>query len=218
MKSKVFRCVEETGIVAVVRGTKPAEIVRVAQALYDGGVRAVEVTCNTKGYLRMIEALSEAFSGKMFIGAGTVLSPAAAQMVIDAGANFVLAPNLDPEVIQIVHQQGKLMIPGVTTPSEAVAAYRMGVDIIKLFPAGTLGPRYVKDILGPLNHALIMPVGGINLTNLPEFVAAGAFAFGVGSELVDKTAIAAGNFAAITEKARLFVNTFKQSKGLDDAK
>lgn len=212
MKSKVFRCIEETGIVAVVRGTKPGEILSVAQALYDGGIRAVEVTCNTKGYLHMIEALSEAFSGRMFIGAGTVLSPAAAQMVMDAGANFVLAPNLDLEVVQMVHQQGKLMIPGVTTPSEAVTAYRMGVDIIKLFPAGTLGPRYVKDILGPLNHALIMPVGGITLTNLPEFMKAGAFAFGVGSELVDKTAIAAGNFTAITEKARLFIDAFKRAK------
>ena len=212
MKSGVFRCIEETGIVAVVRGTKPAEILQVAQALYEGGIRAIEVTCNTKGYLHMIEVLTEQIGDKMFIGAGTVLSATAAQLVMDAGAQFVLAPNLDREVVQIVHQNGKLMIPGVATPSEAIEAYRMGVDIIKLFPAGTLGPRYLKDILAPLNHMLIMPVGGINLTNLPEFLAAGAFAFGVGGELVDKKAIGEGNFAAITEKARLFISAFRNVK------
>lgn len=216
MKSKVFRCIEETGIVAIVRGTKPEEIVHIAEALYAGGVKAIEVTCNTKGYLQMIEALNAKLGDKMFIGAGTVLSAAAAQLVIDAGANFVLAPNLDREVVELVHQYGKLMIPGIATPSEVVQAYRMGVDIVKLFPAGALGARYLKDVMGPFNNALIMPVGGINLNNLPEFVASGAFAFGIGGELIDKKAIAAGDFTVITQKACQFISAFKRAKGLGD--
>jgi len=212
-KYTVYKTVQETGIVAIVRGTKAEEILKLAGALYAGGIRAIEVTCNTKGYLSMIDALTGTMAGKMAIGAGTVLDAATAKMVIDAGAQFVLAPNLNKDVVQLVHQYGKLAIPGVATPSEIVEAYRLGVDIVKLFPAGALGARYLKDVRGPLNHVAIMPVGGITLENIPEFVKAGAFAFGIGGELVDKQALTEGNFAAITAKARAFIGAFRQAQG-----
>lgn len=212
-KYRVVQAIEETGIVAILRGTQSEELLKIANALYDGGIRAIEVTCNTKGYLGMIQSLTEEMGDKMVIGAGTVLSPVTAQLVLDAGAKFVLAPDFNPEVVKLVHQNQKLAIPGVTSVTEMLAAYRLGVDIVKLFPAGALGARYLKDVRGPLNNAAIMPVGGINLENLAEFVQAGAYAFGVGGELVDKKAIAEGNFAAITEKAKAFIDLFHKAKG-----
>jgi 2-dehydro-3-deoxyphosphogluconate aldolase / (4S)-4-hydroxy-2-oxoglutarate aldolase len=211
-KYQVIQTIRETGIVAIVRGTRPEEAISIANALYDGGIRAIEITCNTKGYLGMIEALSAAVGDKMCVGAGTVLSTTAAQLVIDAGAQFVLAPNLDEGVVKIVHQCGKLMIPGVATPTEILQAAGLGVDVVKLFPAGSLGHKYLKDIRGPIQHVAIMPVGGINLGNVGEFVKSGAFAFGIGGELVDKTAIEAKNYGVLTEKARAFVNAFQQAR------
>lgn len=211
-KYNVIQAVKETGIVAIVRGTRPEEAVNIANALYEGGIRAIEVTCNTKGYLGMIEALAETVGDKMYVGAGTVLTPAAAQLVIDAGARFVLAPNLDEEVVRTVHQAGKLMIPGVATPTEIIQAARLGVDVVKLFPAGALGAKYLKDVRGPINNISIMPVGGINVGNIGEFVKAGAFAFGVGGELVDKAAIEAKEYQVLTEKAKTFIATFRQAK------
>ncbi|SDF60781.1 bifunctional 4-hydroxy-2-oxoglutarate aldolase/2-dehydro-3-deoxy-phosphogluconate aldolase [Sporolituus thermophilus] len=211
-KTEVVRLIEETGIVAIVRGTRPEEIVKIAEALYAGGIRAIEVTCNTVGYLGMIEALVTVMKGRMAVGAGTVLTPSAAQAVIDAGAEFILAPNLDADVIKVANQYGKIAVPGVTTPTEMVQAYKLGAEIVKLFPAGALGPRYLKEVLGPLNHMKFMPVGGINAQNIPDFLKAGAFAFGIGSELVDKEAIAQQNYALITEKARQFMQLFKDNK------
>lgn len=211
-KYDVIRCIEETGIVAILRGTKSEELLRIAGALYDGGIRAIEVTCNTKGYLSMIQTLADELGGKMAIGAGTVLNSVTAQLVIDAGAKFVLAPDFNPDVVQLVHQNQKLVIPGVATASEILSAYRLGVDIVKLFPAGALGARYLKDLRGPLQQAAIMPVGGVTLDNLAEFVQAGAYAFGIGSELVDKQAIAQGRYSVISEKAQAFIAAFRKAK------
>lgn len=213
-KTEVVRTIEETGIVAIVRGTKPEKIVKVAEALYAGGLRAIEVTCNTSGYLNMIEVLSNQMKGRMIIGAGTVITPSAAQTVIDAGAEFILAPNLDADVIRVANQYGKIAVPGVATPTEMVQAYKLGCEVLKFFPAGALGPKYLKDVLGPLNHMKFMPVGGISLQNIPEFIKAGAHSFGVGGELVDKQAIADDNYELITQKAQQFIKVFKDNKGI----
>ncbi len=214
-KWDIVRCIKSTGIIAILRGTQNEDLLKIANALYEGGVRAIEVTCNTKGYLGMIETLSETMKDKMIIGAGTVLSPVTAQLVIDAGADFVLAPDLNKEVVQQVHQNRKFAIPGVATPSEIMQAYRMGVDVVKLFPAGALGARYLKDLRGPLNNAAIIPVGGINLENLRDFVQAGAFAFGIGSELIDKKAVAEGDFSIIAQKAKKYIDAFTRASQSD---
>lgn len=212
-KWKVMNAIEQTGIIAIVRGTGEKEILQIANALYDGGIRVIEVTCNTPGYLRMIETLAAEMGNKMFIGAGTVLNAITAQLVIDAGAQFVLAPDLNPEVIELMNEKCKLVIPGVATPTEIIQAHRLGVDVVKLFPAGALGVRYLREILGPLNGTSIIPVGGVNLDNVADFAQAGAFAVGVGGELVDKNAIAEGNYSAIKEKAKKFIWAFLNSKG-----
>lgn len=212
-KYRVVEAIAETGIVAILRGIGGDELLPLAGALYDGGIRAIEVTCNTRGYLDMIQSLAAAMGDKLAVGAGTVLSPAAAQLVIDAGAQFVLAPDLNPEVVRLVHQYRKLAIPGVASATELLAAYRLGVDMVKLFPAGALGARYLKELRGPLQQAAVMPVGGITLANLPEFVRAGAYAFGVGGELVDKAAVARGDYVAIQQKAQAFIAAFQNAKG-----
>lgn len=211
-KWKVINAIEQTGIIAIVRGVKQNEILQIANALYDGGVRVIEVTCNTPGYLNMIEALATEMGKKMFIGAGTVLNAVTAQLVIEAGAQFVLAPDLNHEVIRLVHEKCKLAIPGIATPTEIMQAHRLGVDLVKLFPAGALGVRYLKEIRGPLDGTSIIPVGGVNLANIADFAQAGAFAVGVGGELVDKNAIAEENYAVITDKAKSFIRTFLQQK------
>ena len=208
-KFRVLQTIRETGIVAILRSVSEEQALQIASALYEGGVRAIEVTCNTPGYLSIIERLSQTMGEKMAVGAGTVLNPAAAQLVMDAGASFVLAPDVNRKVIQLVHQNQKLAIPGVTTPSEILGAYRLGVDIVKLFPSGALGARYLKELRGPLNQAVIMPVGGINLSNIGDFIQAGAAAFGIGGELIDQQAIAGGNYSLITEKAKRFIEVCK---------
>ena len=180
--------------------------------MYDGGVRVIEVTCNTPDYLNIIEALADEMGKKMVIGAGTVLNTNMAQLVVDAGAQFGLAPDLNPDVIHLMHEKGKLIIPGVVTPTEFMQAKRLGVDLVKLFPAGALGVRYLKEIQGPFNDISIIPVGGIDLENVTDFLRAGAFAVGIGGDLVDKNSITRGNYSAITEKAKSFIKIFHAVK------
>ncbi|CRY56389.1 MULTISPECIES: bifunctional 4-hydroxy-2-oxoglutarate aldolase/2-dehydro-3-deoxy-phosphogluconate aldolase [Yersinia] len=212
IKQKVIQAIEDTGIIAIARHITPEQVLPLAQALYDGGIRVIEVTCNTSGFLPCIEMLSAEFSDKMYVGAGTVLNPIMAQLVINAGANFVLAPDFNPEVVKIVHEHQRLMIPAVVTPSEMLQACRMGIDLLKLFPANALGVNYLKEIRGPLDNLDLIAVGGITLANTADFAKAGAFAVGVGSELINKQMIADGNWQGLTELADNFVTTFRQGK------
>jgi 2-dehydro-3-deoxyphosphogluconate aldolase/(4S)-4-hydroxy-2-oxoglutarate aldolase len=207
-KSDVVSLIEKTGIVAIIRNIDGENLSKVAEALYNGGVRAVEITCNTAGYLEMLTALQADWSDKLVIGAGTVLTPAVARQVFQAGAQFILAPNLDKEVISVAHQHDKLAVPGVATPTEVVEASKLGLDVVKLFPAAALGAQYLKDLRGPLGHIRYMPVGGISKDNMLDFLKAGAFAFGFGGELVDAKTAAAKNFAEIERRSRQLTTAF----------
>lgn len=212
IKQKVIQAIEDTGIIAIARHITPEQVLPLAQALYDGGIRVIEVTCNTSGFLQCIEMLSAEFSNKMYVGAGTVLNPIMAQLVLNAGANFVLAPDFNPEVVQIVHEHQRLMIPAVVTPSEMMQACRMGIDLLKLFPANALGIDYIKEVRGPLDNLALIAVGGVTLANTADFAKVGAFAVGVGSELINKQMIVDGNWQGLTELANNFVTTFRQGK------
>ncbi|OWF80242.1 bifunctional 4-hydroxy-2-oxoglutarate aldolase/2-dehydro-3-deoxy-phosphogluconate aldolase [Yersinia alsatica] len=212
IKQKVIQAIEDTGIIAIARHITPEQVLPLAQALYDGGIRVIEVTCNTSGFLQCIEMLSAEFSNKMYVGAGTVLNPIMAQLVLNAGANFVLAPDFNPEVVQIVHEHQRLMIPAVVTPSEMMQACRMGIDLLKLFPANALGIDYIKEVRGPLDNLALIAVGGVTLANTADFAKVGAFAVGVGSELINKQMITDGNWQGLTELANNFVTTFRQGK------
>jgi len=170
-------------IVAILRGCAPERAPDIGAALVEGGVRLLEITLNSPGAFDLIRRVSETMGDRLLVGAGTVLTPAEAEMAIDAGARFILSPSLDIETIGVTKELGAVSIPGAFTPTEILTAWRNGADIVKVFPA-SVGASYIRDIRGPLPQIRLMPTGGVNLGNIREFRAAGAVAYGIGSALV----------------------------------
>ena len=191
-----------TRLVAIVRSDTSDGLLETVRALSAGGVRAVEVTLNTPGAL---EAISAAAAEGFLIGAGSVLDAEMARAAISAGAEFLVSPNTDVATIRATKDAGKIACPGALTPTEVVMATQAGADVVKIFPASCMGPAYIKALRGPLAQVRTMPVGGVNLTNAADFLAAGAVALGVGGSLVDRRAIAAGNWDVIADEARRYV-------------
>jgi len=190
-------------IVAIVRGADPADVLRIADALQLGGVNILEVTLNSPNALQVIDALTGKMKN-MLIGAGTVLSAADAQASIEAGATFIISPNVNVETIVATKKLGIVSIPGAYTATEVVTAHSSGGDIIKIFPA--TNAEYIKVLRGPLSHIPMMPTGGITPENISEFKKAGAVAFGIGTSLVDaKHQITREYLNRITENARKFM-------------
>ena len=212
IKHRVIHAIEQTGVIAIVRGIEPESVLPLAEALYAGGVEVIEVTCNSTRYLESITALKTNMGDKMKVGAGTVINPVMAQLVIDAGADFVLSPDFNPDVISMVHEKQRLMIPAVMTPSEILQACRLGVDLLKLFPANSLGINYLKEIQGPLDNLALIPVGGITVENTASFARAGAFAVGVGSALTNKQWVRDGEWEKITRQGEAFIRAFRDNK------
>jgi 2-dehydro-3-deoxyphosphogluconate aldolase / (4S)-4-hydroxy-2-oxoglutarate aldolase len=173
----------EHRIVAILRGCEPAHVLPIAEALYAGGVRLLEITLNSPGAFEAIETASARLGDSMVIGAGTVLDAAEATSAIAAGARFVLSPSLDIPTIRRTIDLGAVSIPGAFTATEILTAWRHGASIVKVFPA-SVGPAYFRDLRGPLPQIPLMPTGGVNLDNILEFDKAGAVAFGIGSALV----------------------------------
>jgi 2-dehydro-3-deoxyphosphogluconate aldolase / (4S)-4-hydroxy-2-oxoglutarate aldolase len=191
-------------IIAIIRGANPVEVLPIVQALYDGGVRAVEITLNSQDALHQVQQVAQQFTNKMLVGAGTVLDATAAAQAIDAGAQFIIAPSVDVATIKLTKQRGVISIPGAYTATEVVTAHHAGADIIKLFPASD--PQYLKALKGPLDQILMMPTGGVNLHNIQAFQKAGAAAFGIASALVDTSQpITPGYLQALTQKSQQFI-------------
>ncbi len=176
----------EHKIVAILRGMPPKDTMRIANALYNGGIRILEITLNSQDALPLIEQLSHAFKDRMLIGAGTVLNSTDALNALDAGAAFLISPSLDFAVIKAAKDAGAVSIPGAFTPTEILSAHNNGADIVKIFPS--LDAAYIKNILAPLNHIRVMPTGGIDASNIKTFASTGAVAFGIGSALVNSKA------------------------------
>ena len=174
-------------IVAILRGIQADDVLKIAGALCDGGVKIIEVTLNSPNALLVIEQLNSAYGNQLLVGAGTVLDVSDAKAAMAAGAKFLISPNVDIAVIKAAKDAGILSIPGAFTPTEIVTAHNNGADIVKVFPAPNAA--YIKNILAPLNHIKLMPTGGINLTNIKSFKDAGATAFGIGSSLVNNQSI-----------------------------
>ena len=174
-------------IVAILRGIQADDVLKIAGALCDGGVKIIEVTLNSPNALLVIEQLNSAYGNQLLVGAGTVLDVSDSKAAIAAGAKFLISPNVDIAVIKAAKNAGILSIPGAFTPTEIVTAHNNGADIVKVFPAPDAA--YIKNILAPLNHIKLMPTGGINLTNIKSFKDAGATAFGIGSWLVNNQSI-----------------------------
>lgn len=194
-------------LIAIVRVPDPAQLLPVAEALHAGGVEVIEFTLTTPGALEQIRVARERFGDALVVGAGTVLDVEMAQQAIEVGAQFIVAPNVDPAVIRLCHRRryNLPVIPSALTPTEIVAAWTAGADLIKVFPASVGGPGYIREVLAPLPHARLVPTGGVTTENVMEFLNAGAVAVGVGSSLVDKAAVAAKDWPTLTERARRFV-------------
>jgi 2-dehydro-3-deoxyphosphogluconate aldolase / (4S)-4-hydroxy-2-oxoglutarate aldolase len=200
----VLSLLQQYKIVAIIRGAKPADVMNIVDALYQGGIRAVEVTLNSENALDLISKLCGSVKEQLLVGAGTVLNTAAALAAIDAGAQFIISPSLDIDTISVTKAQGIVSIPGAYTATEIVKAHEAGADIVKVFPAQSA--QYIKDLRGPLSHIPLMPTGGVNVSNIGAFRDAGAVAFGVGGALVDSNQpVTDAYLAALAEKARAFV-------------
>lgn len=203
----------ETGVVSILRGIPAKNMAATVDALYRGGVQLVEVTFNTPEAADIIQCLAKSHADKLIVGAGTVLDSETARIAILAGAQFVLSPSFSADVLEMCARYSVLAVPGVMTPTEAVAAWSAGARVVKIFPAGVLGPQYIKQLLGPLDQLEVMAVGGVNEDNFAGFLQAGASSAGIGGELVSKAAVAAGDYEQIYEKAKSFTEIFKQIKG-----
>lgn len=195
-------------IVAILRGLNAKDVINVAMAIHEGGINVIEVTLNSNDALSLIQQLSNTFGGKILVGAGTVLTVKDARSAIDAGARFLISPMLDIDVIEIAKDNSIVSIPGAYTPTEIFTAYKHDADIIKIFPAQS--PEYVKQVLAPLNMALVMPTGGIGIGNIEAYKQAGASAFGIGSSLVNgKEKVNELYLQNLTAKAKRFVDAIK---------
>lgn len=159
-------------LVAVIRGARPDQIVPIARALNEGGIRTLEITVETPKVCELIDKVKEEFGDDIIVGAGTVLDPETARSVIMAGAEFIFSPTVNIETIKMAKRYGIISIPGALTPTEILTAYEHGADVIKVFPADTLGVGYFKNLKGPLPHIPLMPTGGVNLDNLGSFLKA----------------------------------------------
>jgi len=200
------------GVIAVVRGIDQEDAIPVSRALVKGGVRAVEVTADTPGAMNMIEVVSGDLGADALVGVGTVLDAETARAALLSGAEFVVSPSLHRDVIDLGNRYGVPVIPGVTTPTEAITAYQAGADVVKLFPASVLGPDYLAALGGPLSQIPVISTGGIDKENAGRFIAAGAVAVGAGSSIVNDEAIERGEFDRVTESARDLVESVEQAR------
>jgi 2-dehydro-3-deoxyphosphogluconate aldolase / (4S)-4-hydroxy-2-oxoglutarate aldolase len=209
--------IETSGLVAVIRADSPTQLVDVCKSLRDGGVDVSEITMTTPGALDAIAKanaeLGTPAKGDCIIGVGSVLDPETCRAAILAGAQFVVAPTLNLGVIEMAHRYGKPVIPGGLTPTEILAAWQAGADLVKVFPANHFGPQYFKDLLAPMPQLKLTPTGGVDLTTAAAFLQAGAACLGVGSALVKKELIKARDWAGLTALAKQYVEIVRQVRG-----
>jgi 2-dehydro-3-deoxyphosphogluconate aldolase/(4S)-4-hydroxy-2-oxoglutarate aldolase len=201
------------GVVAIVRMDDAAGLGQVARAIKDGGVDVIEFTMTTPGALDIIAKCTAEFGDSVLLGAGTVLDPETARAAILAGARFLVAPTFSAAVIDLAHRYEVAAMPGVLTPTEMLAAWEAGADLLKVFPATAMGPQYFRDVLAPLPYLRMVPTGGVSLENTGDFIKAGAVAVAVGSNLVDRKAVKDGKWDVLTATARKFVEAVKSARG-----
>ncbi|WP_219835753.1 bifunctional 2-keto-4-hydroxyglutarate aldolase/2-keto-3-deoxy-6-phosphogluconate aldolase [Paenibacillus sp. R14(2021)] len=217
-KYKLLQLIQQSGVVAVIRGASPEEAVRLSRKAIEGGIRVIEITLTVPGALRAIETLAAEYQWEnpqgdnyALIGAGTVLDPETARAAILAGAEFIVSPSLQPATVTLCNRYRIPVMPGVMTIQEMTTALELGVDVMKLFPGNLYAPSMIPTVKGPLPQANLMPTGGVNLDNLKDWVKAGAFAVGIGSDLT-KDAVSQGNDDLVTEKARQYVRAFESAR------
>ncbi len=200
------------GLVAVVRFAEPGPLVQVLHALADGGLTVAEITLTVPDALGVIREAKRQLGDRMLLGAGTVLDPETARAAILAGAEFIVSPAVNLDVIRLCRRYDKLVMPGAFTPTEILTAWEAGADVVKVFPADVLGPAFFKAMRGPLPQVKLMPTGGVDLTTAAAYLKAGAVCLGVGGQLIDPKLVAAGNFSAIRDLAKQYVDVVRQTQ------
>jgi 2-dehydro-3-deoxyphosphogluconate aldolase/(4S)-4-hydroxy-2-oxoglutarate aldolase len=202
----------DPGIIAVVRAQKATQVVPLCEALLAGGVIAIEITMTTPNAIEAIEGARTYLGDRAVVGVGTVLSGEICQAALDAGAEFVVTPICRTELVSIAHAAGRPIMLGAYTPTEAQLAHEAGADFIKIFPADTLGPGYMKSLRAPLPHLRLVPTGGVDVHNVADFFKAGCVALGVGSSLVSTKILETADWAALTGKATEFVQAARNAQ------
>ncbi|MDP4108997.1 MAG: bifunctional 4-hydroxy-2-oxoglutarate aldolase/2-dehydro-3-deoxy-phosphogluconate aldolase [Bacillota bacterium] len=215
MRDAVIKRILDRKLIAIIRGVYKEDALRLAEALYKGGIELIEVTFDQSrpesfaDTQEAIRSINEKFKGEVGVGAGTVTSVKLADMAAEAGAKYIIAPDTNTEVIKHTRALGLVSIPGALTPTEITTAHAAGADFIKLFPAAAFGPGYLKAVLAPLNNVKLLAVGGVSDKNVKEFMDAGAVGAGVAGNLVNKKWIAEGRFGDITAAAAEFVKAIE---------
>lgn len=215
MKTDTIKVIEKEKIVVIVRGVKKENLIPLAEAMYEGGIRLLEITYSADGSVsdedtaENVKMLSEHFEGRMLIGSGTVLTEKQVELTYKAGGKFIISPDTYENVIRKTCELGMVSMPGALTPSEIQAAHRYGADFVKVFPVTNLGIEYLKAVKAPLSHIKLIAVGGINEKNMNQYLDAGICGFGIGSNIVDKKLIEKNDYAKITELAREFTKVVK---------
>ncbi len=201
-KEQCLQRIEQSGVVAVIRASSARELMDISNALSRGGVEALEITMTSPGALETVREAAEKLGDKAIIGVGSVLDPETARAAILAGAEFVVSPVFNPEVVALCRRYSKVCVPGAFTPSEILTAWEAGADVVKIFPATKLGPAYIKDLKGPMPQIKVTPTGGVSLENAGEFIRAGASFIGVGGALVNRQFVQEGKWDELSELAR----------------
>ena len=211
-KDEIIKSLFEAKAVAVVRLADSSKMIKVAEAIYKGGVSAIEITTTVPNAIEVIKNASREIGSYMNVGVGTVLNAETAQQAIDAGAKYVVSPFFKKEILEAAHKNNIPAMPGAFTPTEIQTAYEAGADVIKIFPADVVGMAFFKGVLAPMPYLKLMPTGGVTLTNAGEWIKAGACAVGVGTALLDKKAIAEGNYSILTENAKKLMESIASAK------
>lgn len=215
---EILGVITDVALVPVVRTSTAEQAIQSVEAIYNGGVRAAEITMTVPGAVRALEKLADRFGDKILLGAGTVLDAETARICMLAGAEFLVCPSLRPATIEMAKRYSKVVCPGALTPTEVLAAWEAGADAVKIFPCGNVGgAKYIKALKGPFPQIEMIPTGGVNLETVGDFLKAGACAVGVGGELVDAKCMTEGRYDVIEERARQFIAAIAKARGASAA-
>jgi 2-dehydro-3-deoxyphosphogluconate aldolase/(4S)-4-hydroxy-2-oxoglutarate aldolase len=202
----VLRRIHEVGVIPVVRAASAEEAIQVVDALQLGGLAILEITMTVPGAVKVIEEIANRYGDEVVVGAGTVLDPETARSCILAGATFIVSPSLNIQTIELCRSSSVPIFPGALTPTEVVTAWQAGADAVKVFPCGAVGgAKYLTSLKAPLPQIEMIPTGGVSLATAASFIAAGAFALGVGADLVDLKAIRSGKPEKVAQAARAYI-------------
>lgn len=212
-RQDVLRLINEVGVVPVVRAASPEEAIQVIEAIKKGGLSILEVTMTVPGAVKVIEEVVNRYGDEVVVGAGTVLDPETARACILAGARFVVSPSFNIRTIELCRRCSIAVFPGALTPTEVVTAWQAGADAVKVFPCGAVGgAKYLASLKAPLPQIEMIPTGGVSLATAASFIAAGAFALGVGADLVDLTAIRSGEPEKVAQAARAYIAAVRDAR------